>query len=127
MKRIFPFVLLLLLSAVLNAQQKNVLPVKDFEKAIQATAVQLLDVRTPQEFTEGYIKGAVNADWNNETEFKAQANKLNKTKPVYVYCLSGIRSGKAADWLAANGFVSVTNLEGGIKAWKAADKKVVTK
>jgi len=119
--------LLLLLSAVLNAQQKNVLPVKDFEKAIQATAVQLLDVRTPQEFTEGYIKGAVNADWNNETEFKAQANKLNKTKPVYVYCLSGIRSGKAADWLAANGFVSVTNLEGGIKAWKAADKKVVTK
>jgi rhodanese-related sulfurtransferase len=124
MKRILRVVLFLLISKISMAQHKTVLPVNDFEKAIQVTAVQLLDVRTPQEFKDGYIKGAVNADWQNETQFAAQVKKLDKTKPVYVYCLSGVRSGKAADWLAANGFKELINLDGGIKAWKAADKKV---
>jgi rhodanese-related sulfurtransferase len=41
--------------------------------------------------------------------------------------LSGVRSGKAADWLAANGFKEVINLNGGISAWKAADKKIEIK
>ena len=87
----------------------------------------VIDVRTPQEFATGYIKGAVNADWQNEPLFTEQAKKLDKTKPVYVYCLIGVRSSKAADWLAASGFTKIINLDGGIKAWKAADKKIETK
>ena len=98
-----------------------------FEKAIQAKNVQLVDVRTPAEFKEGFIGGAINADWQNETQFAVQVKKLDKNAPVYVYCLSGVRSGKAADWMASNGFKQIINLDGGIKAWKAADKKVVTK
>jgi rhodanese-related sulfurtransferase len=127
MKKIVTIFLVLLLCKISMAQHKTVLPVNDFEKAVQGGNVQLIDVRTAPEFKEGYIKGAVNADWQNENQFAEQVNKLDKTRPVYVYCLSGVRSGKAADWLAANGFTEIINLDGGIKAWKAADKKIVTK
>jgi len=127
MKRLSRIVFFLLLSTAGLAQHKSVLPVNDFEKAIQVKGAQVLDVRTAEEFKQGYIKGAVNADWLKEGEFSEQAKKLDKSAPVYVYCLSGVRSGKAADWLAANGFKEVINLDGGIKAWKEAGKKVETK
>lgn|SRR5450432_296333 len=125
MKLVIGMMLLMLLSEMGIAQHKSVLAVNDFEKAIQSGPVQLIDVRTPAEYKEGYIKGAVNADWQNEQQFTAKVNELDKAKPVYVYCLSGVRSGKAAEWLAANGFKEIINLEGGIKAWKAADKALV--
>jgi rhodanese-related sulfurtransferase len=127
MKKILQCIVLLLLVNAGHAQTKTVLNVNDFEKAVKDSTVQLLDVRTPVEYKEGFIKGAVNADWQNENVFTAAAKKLDKTKPVYLYCLSGVRSGKAADWLSANGFTKTINLEGGIKAWKAADKKVEIK
>ncbi|MEO6313876.1 MAG: rhodanese-like domain-containing protein [Chitinophagaceae bacterium] len=127
MKTATTFVLCILLALGGIAQQKTVLPVNDFEKAVQAGGAQLLDVRTPEEFKSGYIKGALNADWQNEKQFAQQVKKLDKAAPVYLYCLSGIRSGKAADWLAANGFKEIVNLEGGIQAWKAADKKLTIK
>ncbi|MEO5683553.1 MAG: rhodanese-like domain-containing protein [Chitinophagaceae bacterium] len=127
MKSIIKVLFFLMLSTAGLAQSKAVLPVNEFEKAIQVKGAQLLDVRTPAEYKEGYIKGAVNADWQSEKEFAAQAKKLDKTAPVYVYCLSGVRSGRAADWLAANGFKEIINLEGGIQAWKAADKKIAIK
>ncbi|MEO5591932.1 MAG: rhodanese-like domain-containing protein [Chitinophagaceae bacterium] len=127
MKKIIKVLLFLLLSKASISQHKSVLTVNEFEKAIQAKSVQLIDVRTPQEFKEGYIKGAVNADWQSGKQFAEEVKKLDKTKPVYLYCLSGIRSSKAADWLAENGFAEVINLEGGIKAWKAAEKKVEVK
>jgi rhodanese-related sulfurtransferase len=127
MKKIIKVLLFILLSKAGIAQHKSVLSVNAFEKAIQTKGAQLVDVRTPQEFKEGYIKGAVNADWQNEKQFTEQAKKLDKTMPVYLYCLSGVRSGKAADWLAAKGFKEVINLDGGISAWKAADKKIEVK
>ncbi len=126
MKHVTKLLFLLLTSVTVNAQHKTVLPVNDFEKAVQTKPVQLVDVRTAQEFSEGFIKNAVNFDWNNQAQFVAQAKKLDKTKPVYVYCLAGVRSDKAADWLITNGFSTVINLDGGIKAWKAANKKLET-
>ena len=86
MKKIMKLLLLVLLSKASIAQQKSVLPVNDFEKAVQVKNVQLVDVRTPQEFKEGFIAGAVNADWQNENQFAAQVKKLDKNAPVYVYC-----------------------------------------
>lgn len=124
MKMLSNLVFVLLLSAAGFAQQKQVLPVNDFEKAIHGKGAQLVDVRTAEEFKADHIPGAVNYNWLNEKDFAEQAKKLDKSQPVYVYCLSGVRSGKAADWLAANGFIKVINLEGGIKAWKEAGKKV---
>ena len=104
------------------AQQTN-LSVDEFQKAIEGSNMQLLDVRTPGEYQTGHIKNALQADWTNEAEFKKRASALDKSKPVYTYCLSGGRSGAAAEWLRQNGFTAY-NLSGGLSAWKRADKPV---
>ncbi len=105
-----------------NAQQTN-LSVPEFEKAIAQSNIQLLDVRTPGEYQSGHLSNALLADWNNDKEFELRAKALDKSKPVYTYCLSGARSSAATDWLRQNGFTAY-NLTGGISAWKRADKPV---
>lgn len=105
-----------------NNQQTN-LSVSDFEKGIAQTNIQLLDVRTPEEYKSGHLQNAMQADWNNENAFQERVKALDKTKPVYTYCLSGARSNAATDWLRQNGFTAY-NLSGGIAAWKNADKPV---
>lgn len=124
MKRLLQSLLLIFISGAAGAQSKNTLPPAEFEQAIQVKGIQLLDVRRPEEFKEGHIKGATLANWQNEEEFKTKAAKLDKAKPVYVYCLAGVRSNKAATWLTQQGFTKVVNLEGGIEAWKTAGKPV---
>src|SRR4051812_27366052 len=59
------------------------------------STVQLVDVRTPEEFSKGSIGKTVNIDWNS-SEFKKKIAAVEKTKPVLVYCLSGKRSASAA-------------------------------
>jgi rhodanese-related sulfurtransferase len=110
------------LSCNSSAQQAN-LSVDEFQKAIEGSNIQLLDVRTPGEYQSGHLKNALQADWTNEAEFKKRASALDKSKPVYTYCLSGGRSGAAAEWLRQNGFTAY-NLTGGMSAWKRADKPV---
>jgi rhodanese-related sulfurtransferase len=122
MKQILQSLLLLLFSGAASAQSKNTLPPAEFQQAIQAKGIQLVDVRRPEEFSAGHIKGATLANWQDQEAFKAQAAKLDKTKPVYVYCLAGVRSAKAAGWLTEQGFTKVVNLEGGVEAWKNAGK-----
>ena len=123
-KNIFLFIccVSLLLSCNSQAQQTN-LSVQEFEKVISQSDIQLLDVRTPGEYQSGHLSNAFLADWNNENEFKERAKALDKSKPVYTYCLSGARSGAATDWLRQNGFTAY-NLSGGISAWKRADKPI---
>lgn len=105
-----------------QAQQINI-SVPEFEKAITQNAVQVLDVRTAGEYQSGHLKDAFLADWNNEAEFMERIKSLDKNKPVYTYCLSGARSGAAAEWMNKNGFTAY-NLKGGIVAWKKAGKPV---
>lgn len=129
MKNISKFVSFVLLTSFIScsttAQQKTDLSVAEFEKGISKTNIQLVDVRTSDEYKTGYIKNAVLADWNNDEQFKEKAAGLDKTKPVYVYCRSGGRSSKAAQWLTENGFKEVYNLEGGILSWEKTGKAVV--
>ncbi|MBE6232674.1 MAG: rhodanese-like domain-containing protein [Bacteroidales bacterium] len=89
---------------------------KQFAEAISDPQMQIVDARTPQEFREGHIPGAVNIDINNK-EFIRHAGSLDKTRPVAVYCRSGRRSKIAAEKLVANGF-HVTELDGGIITWE---------
>jgi rhodanese-related sulfurtransferase len=84
----------------------------------------ILDVRTPDEFAAGHIEGAVNIDWYNP-QFKAEIAALDKSKPVFVYCAVGGRSGQAKKLLNSEGFKEVHNLNGGIEAWKKDGLKVV--
>jgi len=104
-----------------NAQNNISLSPKDFEKGITGKDIQILDVRTMEEYQSGHIKKALLADWTNQDQFKERVAALAKTKPVYTYCLSGGRSGQAASWMRKNGFETVFNLEGGTMAWKKAN------
>ena len=96
--------------------------VTQFENEIKQKDVQVLDVRTAEEFNSGHIENSFQADWTNPQQFKERVGFLDKNKPVYVYCLSGGRSAAAAKWLEENGFNDVKNLKGGITAWKNSDK-----
>lgn len=106
-----------------NVQLPALLSVNDFEKGIKQKNVQVLDVRTPDEYRSGHLKNALLADWMNQQEFPEKVQLLNKSKPVYTYCLVGGRSNEAAKWLTKKGF-KVYNMEGGIAAWKRAGKTV---
>ena len=113
----------LLTSASCNSQTSTNVDIANFEQAIAKVNTQLLDVRTPAEYQSGHLKNALLADWNDNAEFKKRASALDKNKPIYTYCLSGVRSAAATQWLRAQGFTAY-NLSGGINAWKKANKPV---
>lgn len=115
--------LLLILTCIsCNAQTgaAHQLNAEKFEKSIQDQNIQLLDVRTEGEFKSGHIKNAMLANWNDTTHFHEQIQYIDKDKPVYIYCLAGVRSAAAAVWMRQNGYTTVTELGGGINAWKKA-------
>ena len=101
------------------AQNVNV---EEFTKHIEGA--QIVDVRTPDEWNQGIIDGAV---MNNiyDADFEAQLGKLDKEKPVAVYCKVGGRSGQAMAKMQELGFKEVYNLKGGMDAWKGANKPTV--
>ena len=82
-------------------------------------------MRTPEEYTEKHIAGSTNYNING-SDFQKQLETLDKSKPLYVYCLAGSRSAKASDMAVKAGFKEVYNLEGGITAWMGANKAVAT-
>ena len=84
----------------------------------------LVDVRTPDEFSEGIIEGAINIDFNDPS-FGGKINALDKSKPYFVYCLSGKRSGDAAKQMESLGFKSIYLLKDGYKDWKNAGFETV--
>jgi rhodanese-related sulfurtransferase len=114
---------IVLLSQLSCSAQSATVNVGDFDKAISSGKVQLLDVRTAQEFQGGYIKNALQANWNDRSQFNDRTQHLDPEKPVYVYCASGVRSAAAAEYLRGKGFKAV-NLSGGIIAWRKAGKPV---
>lgn len=115
----------LVLAAVsCRGQQVPDLSADEFEKKLASDKnVQLVDVRTPTEFEEGHLAGAVNMDWRS-ADFSQQVAGLEKGQPVLLYCLSGGRSAAAAAKLQAMGFAEVYNLRGGILKWTAASKPI---
>lgn len=94
------------------------LPPEAFQKAIAPT-VQLIDVRTPAEYTEGHIPGARNLDWTGGALEEAMPS-LDKGAPVLLYCASGHRSAAAREAMTDAGFTDVKDLDGGIRAWMGA-------
>lgn len=75
----------------------------------------LVDVREPDEFAQGHIPGAINMPLST---LAASMNAIaNRDEVLYVYCLSGGRSGRACNALRQAGFTNVTNI-GGIKSYR---------
>lgn len=98
--------------------------VDEFQALIADSSMQLLDVRTPEEYDEGHIAGATLVDVNDSSFIERAVAVLDKQRPVAVYCRSGRRSARAANLLVAQGF-QVTNLNGGVMAWRDAGKSLV--
>ena len=98
--------------------------VDEFQNLIANPSVQLLDVRSQDEFDDGHIAGAVLVDVNDTAFVENAKAVLDPQREVAVYCRSGRRSARAAGLLAAQG-MKVTNLEGGVIAWQDAGKSLV--
>lgn len=89
----------------------------ELKELIKNKKVELIDVRTNGEVSNGFIKGTkIFIDFNS-SEFDAKTLKLDKSKSYAVYCKSGGRSSGAAKFMAKNGFTNVLNLKGGISSW----------
>lgn len=91
--------------------------VKGLREMMQTSTVYLVDVRTPEEFAEGHVEGAINIPLD---QIEARLSELPKDKSVHVICRSGRRSAQAAEILVKNGFAGVVNVDGGMNAWNAA-------
>ncbi len=100
--------------------QNNTITILDktaFSEAISNKNVQLVDVRTPQEYQDGSIAHAINIDFFKQEDFVSKSNELNKNEAVYLYCRSGNRSQKAARKLDSLGFKKIYDLKGGYLNW----------
>ena len=86
--------------------------------------MSVIDVRTPGEFAQGHIQGAVNIDVE-DAAFATNIGKLPKNKPYFVYCRSGNRSGVATAKMADLGFSEIYDLQGGITQWQSTGGAVV--
>ena len=123
MKRIL-FVLIAFIALNYSCKEKEVatsqievISPEEMQEISQIEGVQLVDVRTPEEYDEGYIEGFQNIDFFSNT-FSQEIEKLDKSKPVIVYCRTGRRSADCAKQLEEKGFVKIYDLEGGIAKWE---------
>ena len=87
--------------------------------------LQILDVRTPEEFASGCLKGAKNIDIK-AADFEAKIAALDKNATYLIYCRTGRRSADAYQRMQKAGFTGVLELAGGITAWSEAGNEVQT-
>ena len=85
----------------------------------------IIDIRTPQEYGQGYIEGAININYFDRS-FLDQVSEFDKNKPIFIYCRSGNRTSSASKKLLKLGFTEVYDLQGGIISW-ARDKNEIVK
>ena len=95
--------------------------IDEFKTEISKSDVQLVDVRTAQEYSEGHIPGAMNIDVNAQ-DFEEKIKVLDKKENVAIYCRSGRRSKMAAKKLAAAGY-KVIELNTGFLSWDGEVEK----
>lgn len=123
---LYSFLVLGLLFSCGPKEGQQDLGASEFQTALASeSGAQVLDVRTIDEFQNGHIEGALNADVSSAA-FQQIASGLDKDKTVFVYCLSGARSASAAGMLKEMGFKSIVNLTGGMLAWQSANLPIAT-
>ncbi|KQS45632.1 MAG: rhodanese-like domain-containing protein [Flavobacterium lindanitolerans] len=118
MKTLYSFLFVLISFVSCQSQNKSpeLIAPEAFSKRIEKGNVQLVDVRTPKEYKQGHLKGAKNVHLYDQ-DFTDRINKLDKTKPVYVYCKAGGRSAEAVEIMQAQGFKNIIELKGGTDSW----------
>ena len=125
MKKLFYIlgVALVMMTACSNGKGYTSVSVDEFAKVIADNQVQLIDTRTEAEFNEGHIPGAINIDVN-ESDFETKVGqKIDKTRPVALYCRGGRRSKIAAERIVALGYDDITELNTGFLSWTGEVEK----
>lgn len=97
----------------------------EFKESLKTAPGVILDVRPEKMYAEGHIKDALSLDFDADN-FKDELAKLDKEKPVYVYCNAGHKSRKTALLLGEMGFKSVMELKEGLNDWKDKEYPVQT-
>lgn len=130
MKKYFVIYLLALVTMLLACKGKQPEPgyknisLANLKEDVIGKDVQFVDVRTAIEYKSGHIDDAVNMNILNKKKFKEQTEVLDKTKPVYVYCMSGKRSYHASKLFQSLGFKTIYDYSGGWSEWsKKLDEK----
>lgn len=120
-RALFGFLVLpLLLAACGRGSYQNVGPDELYRALSQGALV--VDVRTPEEFAQGHVPGAINLPVE---EVARWADRIPKDRPVYLYCRSGNRSRQAAEYLKKRGYTNLYNVEGGVRAIQQAGYPLV--
>ena len=116
--KLYVFLLIVVLSCKQSVQQETkVISPNEVQTYLQKGDIQLVDVRTPEEYKDGFIAKAINIDFFSPT-FLEEISKLDKEKPIILYCKKGGRSAKSAKQLHDAGFIEIYDLEGGFTNWK---------
>ncbi|MDL5050176.1 rhodanese-like domain-containing protein [Oscillatoria amoena NRMC-F 0135] len=117
-------VLLIIFSHCQGQSGAQVLTPQAYETRLNSLVNKIiLDVRTSQEYSKGRIKDAILMDYY-QRDFNARLATLDKNKPVFVYCASGVRSNSTAKKLIRQGFKEVYDLSGGLDAWVQSGKPI---
>lgn len=99
----------------LSAPKYDLKPMAYQEILNQGTGT-FVDIRTPQEHEDAFIPNSTLIDWKSSS-FVEEIQKVDKDKPVFIYCRTGMRAARAKRKMKKMGFKEVYNLRGGIKAW----------
>lgn len=121
---IIVFLVMFLMTTMISCQAQSEfrsVGIDEFKTEISKSDVQLVDVRTAQEYSEGHIPGAMNIDVN-APDFEEKIKALDKKENVAIYCRSGRRSKMAANKLTAAGF-KVIELNTGFLSWDGEVEK----
>ena len=111
---IIPMVVLALAATVLAAGYRDIKATEAKSLLAANKNVFLLDVRTPDEFRQGRLQGAVLIPIN---EVERRIGEIPRNRPIVVYCAVGSRSGLVAGFLSRKGYREVYNISDGIVAW----------
>lgn len=97
-------------------------------KDMESTNRLLLDVRTPEEYQDGFIMDAVNipVDQLPEQLDILASMSFSKSDPIVVYCRTGKRAQKAIDFLSSQGYTNLLHLEGDFGGWETANEEIST-
>jgi thioredoxin 1 len=117
---IFLILILTISCSTNNVDYYSSISIDKAAELLESEDVIILDVRTKEEVSKGYIKDATFIDYYSN-DFKNKLNLIDKKKTIYVYCKSGGRSSKASEIISQMGFANVYNLEGGFMRWKLND------
>jgi rhodanese-related sulfurtransferase len=109
------FLIILFVACVDQQPKIQILEKHEFQDLMNQD-VQLIDVRTSEEYNNGFIKEAQNIDYNS-FDFINQISKLDKSKPVLLYCAMGGRSYEASKVFKSLGFKKIYDLKGGFSSW----------